>query len=59
MAVGGGVFDEELGMLLQGTTAVVEIMNFNFYSTRFTKRHQFLLYGIPREGVADAENSDE
>ena len=40
-------------VLLQGTTAVVEIADDDGLMSRFAEWGEFLLYGIPRETVAD------
>jgi hypothetical protein len=41
-------------VLLQGTTAVIEVMHFDLDAFFVTKRYEFLFYGIPRKGVSDA-----
>jgi hypothetical protein len=59
MTIGSGVFEEELSVLLQRTAAVIEVVDLDIDMLGIAKRHQFLLYGIPRERVSDAENTDE
>ena len=44
-------------MLLQRTTAVVEVMNLHLYMLRIAKRHKFLLHRIPRETITYAKDS--
>lgn len=58
MGVGGGVAEEKLSVLLQGTTAVVEIVDFYLYTFGRAERYEVLLNGIPGETIPDAQDAD-
>jgi hypothetical protein len=58
MAIGGRVFLQELGMLLQGATAVVKVVGLDLYAFGRAEGHKFLLHRIPGKTIPDAENTN-
>ena len=59
MPVRGGVFEQKLGMLLQRTTAVVEVVDLDINMLRIAKRHEFLFYRVPGKRVSNTQNTDQ
>ena len=59
MTVCGGVFEEEGGVLLKRTAAVVEVVDLYLYVRGVAERNEFLLNGIPGKRISDAEDADE
>jgi hypothetical protein len=59
MGIGGGILHQEACVLLQRTSAVVEIVDLHFDSRRVAQRNQFLLYGIPGKRVSYTKDTDE
>ena len=59
MAISSCVAHKKICMLRQRTTAIIEIMDLNIYAFCFTKRHKFLLHGIPRKGITNTKDADD
>ena len=59
MRIGSGILEQELSVLLQRATAVVQVMNLHLNALFGTERHEFLLDRIPRERVADAQDAND
>ena len=53
MPVRGSVFEQELDMLLQRATAIVEVVDLDVDMLRIAKWHEFLFYRVPGKRVSD------
>jgi hypothetical protein len=59
MTVRGRVFEQKLGMLLERTTAVIEVVDLDINMLRIAKRHEFLFYRVPGKTIAYAKDADQ
>lgn len=59
MTVRRRIFEEEGGVLLKRTAAVVEVVDLYLYVRGVAERNEFLLNGIPGKRISNAKYSDE
>ena len=52
VAVRRRILEQELRMLLQRTTSIVEVMHLDVDMLRIAKRHEFLFNGVPGETIS-------
>ena len=59
MTIRRRIFEEEGGVLLKRTAAVVEVVDLYLYVRGVAERNEFLLNSIPGKAISNAKYSDE